>query len=337
MFKKTILAASALALGMSAAADARLVQWSGYTWQVRSSGGQVQGPGPNIFSDSTQSVWVDGNGDLHLKIRQDGNGKWLAAEIDMTESLSFGTYEWELSSRYDLFAGNVVAGMFTYLDPYSVAGQTSGSVGNGIGDTPHEIDIEMTGAWGSANLYTTTHDPDVQSPSKNYYQALTGDYTTHRFTWAPDSILWNSYNGHVAGIANPSNPIVEQRPGANNGNPAEFYYDGPIIPQDLNEIPIINFWLNGPNGSVAGPTNGLEQELIIHSFTYTPLGAEPEPIPGDINGDGFVGIADLNIILGNWNAGTPPAAGTPSIPEPSMIMLMGLGAIGLYVRRARKK
>lgn len=336
MFRKTILAMSVSAICLSGAAGARQIEWSGYTWQVRSSGGQEQGPGPNIFSDSTQSVWVDGNGDLHLKIRQDGNGKWYAAEIDMTESLSFGTYEWELSSRYDQFADNVVAGMFTYLNPQSVASQTSGSVGNGIGDTPHEIDIEMTGAWGSANLYTTTHDPDVQSPSKNYYQALAGDYTTHRFTWAPDSILWNSYNGHVAGIANPPNPIVEQRPGPNNGDPAEFYYDGPIIPQDLNEIPIINFWLSDSNASVNGPSNGLEQELIIHSFTYTPLDSEPEPIPGDVNGDGFVGIEDLNIVLGNWNAGTPPASGNPTIPEPATALLWGAG-LGLLSLRQRRK
>ncbi|MEZ6189884.1 MAG: hypothetical protein R3C45_01160 [Phycisphaerales bacterium] len=336
MFKKMIVAAGVSAMFLTYAADARQIEWSGYTWNVRTSGSQLQGPGPNLFSDGTQSVWVDGNGDLHLKIRQATNGKWYAAEIDMTESLSFGTYEWELSSRYDLFSPDAVAGMFTYLDPQSVANQTSGSVGNGIGDTPHEIDIEMTGAWGSANLYMTTHDPDVQSPSKNFYQALTGDFTTHRFTWAPDSIKWNSYNGHVAGVANPPNPIVEQRPGANNGNPAEFLYTGPIIPEDLNEIPIINFWLTGPNASVNGPANGLEQELIIHSFTYTPLATEPEPIPGDINGDGFVGIADLNIVLGNWNAGTPPAAGNPSIPEPATVLVWGAGCGCLSLRRRLK-
>jgi hypothetical protein len=31
-------------------------------------------------------------------------------------------------------------------------------------------------------------------------------------------------------------------------------------------------------------------------------------LSGDPDGDGFVGIADLNVVLGNWNAGTPPAA-----------------------------
>jgi GH25 family lysozyme M1 (1,4-beta-N-acetylmuramidase) len=33
-------------------------------------------------------------------------------------------------------------------------------------------------------------------------------------------------------------------------------------------------------------------------------------LSGDPNGDGFVGIDDLNVVLGNWNAGTPPVAAT---------------------------
>ncbi|GAB4111248.1 MAG: hypothetical protein Kow00105_19910 [Phycisphaeraceae bacterium] len=36
---------------------------------------------------------------------------------------------------------------------------------------------------------------------------------------------------------------------------------------------------------------------------------------GESNGDGFVGIDDLNVVLGNWNAGVPPAL-TSETPEP---------------------
>ena len=31
------------------------------------------------------------------------------------------------------------------------------------------------------------------------------------------------------------------------------------------------------------------------------------PLPGDLNGDGFVGVDDLNIVLSNWNLNTPQA------------------------------
>ncbi len=54
----------------------------------------------------------------------------------------------------------------------------------------------------------------------------------------------------------------------------------------------------------------------------------------DPTGDGFVGIADLNIVLGNWNAGTPPASGT-SIPEPTSLAL-SFGAFSALARRQRQ-
>jgi len=271
-------------------ATARNINWSGYSWWVRTSQGNPQGPGPNIFSDSAQNVFVDAGGDLHLKIVKNASNKWTAAEVDLNQSLGYGTYEWEVSSRYDQLATNVVGGLFTYLSPESVANQTGGKVGNGIADTPHEIDIEFTRAWGSANLYFTTHDGDVPAPSKNYYQPLNGDFTTHRFEWKPNSIHWQSFHGHVIGVANPANPIVEQRPGANNGTLADYLYTGPVVPKDLNEIPIINLWMSGDNVSTIGPTDGQEQELIIHSFKFTPL---PPPVPGDYDGDGEVGAADF--------------------------------------------
>ncbi|RMH13732.1 MAG: hypothetical protein D6698_13625 [Gammaproteobacteria bacterium] len=47
-----------------------------------------------------------------------------------------------------------------------------------------------------------------------------------------------------------------------------------------------------------------------------------DPLQGDPSGDGFVGIEDLNQVLGNWNAGTPPG-NNAHIPEP------GVGIIGL--------
>jgi hypothetical protein len=47
----------------------------------------------------------------------------------------------------------------------------------------------------------------------------------------------------------------------------------------------------------------------------------------DPSGDGFVGIEDLGIVLGNWNTGTPPVA--ISIPEPASAAC--LLSIGVYL------
>ena len=58
---------------------------------------------------------------------------------------------------------------------------------------------------------------------------------------------------------------------------------------------------------------------------------------GDIAGpsgsgpDGYVGLDDLQPVLDHWNEGTPP---TPSaVPEPASLMLAGLGGLALLRRR----
>lgn len=52
----------------------------------------------------------------------------------------------------------------------------------------------------------------------------------------------------------------------------------------------------------------------------------------DPSGDGFVGIDDLNEVLGNWNAGTPPSGGN-TIPEPASLAMLGLGSLAMLRRR----
>ncbi len=52
----------------------------------------------------------------------------------------------------------------------------------------------------------------------------------------------------------------------------------------------------------------------------------------DPSGDGFVGIDDLNEVLGNWNAGTPPES-TTTVPEPGTAGLLGLASLFLACRR----
>ncbi len=66
------------------------------------------------------------------------------------------------------------------------------------------------------------------------------------------------------------------------------------------------------------------------------LGAWNQNVPpgdplADPSGDGFVGLDDLDMVLGNWNAGTPPAAS--AVPEPATLALLGLGGVAMLRRR----
>jgi T5SS/PEP-CTERM-associated repeat protein len=59
---------------------------------------------------------------------------------------------------------------------------------------------------------------------------------------------------------------------------------------------------------------------------------------GDVSGDGYVGIEDLNVVLGNWNTGTPPAIESLDlVPEPATIGLLAAGVLwGCGRRRGRR-
>lgn len=58
---------------------------------------------------------------------------------------------------------------------------------------------------------------------------------------------------------------------------------------------------------------------------------------GDATGDGFVGIEDLNLVLSQWNAGTPPQAGTlTSTPESTSASILLIMSYTIFQRHARR-
>jgi probable HAF family extracellular repeat protein len=58
----------------------------------------------------------------------------------------------------------------------------------------------------------------------------------------------------------------------------------------------------------------------------------------DPSGDGFVGIEDLNAVLGKWNTGTPPPAQAPgTVPEPGIAVWLGAGLAILRRRPGARK
>jgi hypothetical protein len=111
-------------------------QWCGYDWDVKTSGGFLFGPGPNLFSDSAQNVWVDASGRLHLRVTH-RNGQWQCAEVFSRRAFGYGTYRFFVESVVDALDPSVVLGLFTYDD------DPTGTGGH------REIDVEMS-RWGIA-------------------------------------------------------------------------------------------------------------------------------------------------------------------------------------------
>src|SRR3954463_15767795 len=119
-----------LLLAAEGAARAATLHFAGYDWTVKSGNGL--GPGPCDWSES--NAWVDETGALHLKISHTG-GTWSCAEVETTQSLGFGRYQWWVIGEVDKLDANVVLGLFNYPTP---------DVGP---DGPHEIDIAVP-RWG---------------------------------------------------------------------------------------------------------------------------------------------------------------------------------------------
>ena len=248
----------------------RRILFSGLEWIVKSSIIPV-GPGLNYFSDSTQSVRVDGEGQLHLKIINI-NGKWHSAEVISVKSFGYGKYIFHIASRIDQIDKNAVLGLFTWDD-----------------SAPQyhyrEIDIEAS-KWGQItndNMQYVVQPWNVASNMHRFNMVLSGANSTHSFDWKPDIITFLSLEGkNVIG---------------------SWVYSGNDIPPPGVENVRMNLWLFDPN-NVLGlpPSDGKEVEVVINRFEFIPPGTcnFPEGKNLDMNHDGSIGIGDVVVLINNW-------------------------------------
>lgn len=224
-------ASSALAAGKPGYPDK--VTWSGDTWAIKTSRSAV-GPGPNVYSKS--NVSVDTQGRLHLRIARDSAGTWTTAEIIGPRTYGYGTYTFTIDSALDALDPNVVLGLFTWSDRARFAHR--------------EIDIEFA-RWGSSadptNAQFVVQPHDIATRLHRFIQPAGGP-TTHRFTWRPGRIDWESRD-------------------AAGGLIADFTYTGSDVPPTGDERVRLNLWLfNG-----RAPIDGQPVEVVIRSFGFTPL------------------------------------------------------------------
>ncbi len=69
-------------------------------------------------------------------------------------------------------------------------------------------------------------------------------------------------------------------------------------------------------------------DIVLTSWNQTIPPGNPLADP---SGDNYVGLDDLDIVLNHWNEGTPPAAA--AVPEPATLSLLALGGLAALRRR----
>jgi hypothetical protein len=150
------------------------IAFAGRTWDVRAGTG---GPGGNRWSDSPRSAWVDDRG-LHLRIRRATDG-WCCAEAVARGPAGYGAYTFRVIGRLDRLDPACVLGLFLYADDRD------------------EMDVEVAAfhapGRGPVRIHHTLQHPRF---TRSTEFALIGDYTSHRITWMPDGVAWESWHGH---------------------------------------------------------------------------------------------------------------------------------------------
>lgn len=218
----------------------RTLNFSGYVWYVKNSDTPI-GPGPNYFSDSTNDVWVDGEGRLHLKIVQ-RDGKWYSAEVYIQKALGFGEYIFYLDSPVNSLDSNVVLGLFTW-DGVAPAGVNN-----------REIDIEFSKFGNIANpnnAQYTVQPYTVVANTHPFSVTWSGSQSTHRFDWQANSVKFAGHKGYGP-VFNPADELEM------------WEYTGSDIPSGGPVNARINLWLFNGNA----PTDGQEVEIIIEKFQF---------------------------------------------------------------------
>jgi len=221
----------------------RIISFSGYDWLVKSSSTTLSGtaaPGNNVYSDSTENVWIDKTGWLHLKITN-RNNNWYCAEVTLTKPLGYKKYIFQVSGLIGQFHPNVVGGLFTYLDST---------------DNAEEIDIEFS-KWGESNnskmLNYAIQPSDISDNTQNFGIDLNVNESTHLFDWKPGEVAFASYSGYYTSAPADNMMVI-----------SEWNYSAKDVPIDLNGKIHINLWLF--QREKIDPNDHPEAELVIKSF-----------------------------------------------------------------------
>lgn len=237
------------------------IEFSDYEWEIKFAE-HMLGPGPNLFGDSKDNIWVDEEGFLHLTVNKE-NGLWQSTEVVSKENFGYGTYIFTIEGNLSYLDPNVTLGLFTWNN-YTFKSQANS-----------EIDIEFA-RWGKADdpmtlQYAVHPVSDTTRMRRCETNPLVWNgISTHAFTWTDSTIIWESYLGENYGLGKPicrwvftrdNRGMVKHESGRSS--------DPVVIPEPGSQTNVrMNLWLS--KGPVIGPRGNVPTEVIIRKFDFIP-------------------------------------------------------------------
>ncbi len=164
------IAAVAVSKGQQSSSSV-FVNFSGFKWRVRTAPSD-RGGTSNPYDP--RNVYTDQSGALHLKI-VNRDGRWTCSEINLTRSLGYGTYSFEVEDTSAL-EPSAVFGMFTW--DYSSRDQNH-----------REFDIEIS-RWGDPNRKNAQYVlQPYYIPFDTWQFTAPAGKLTHTIVWEPGRIV----------------------------------------------------------------------------------------------------------------------------------------------------
>lgn len=219
--------------------DRHEVELAGHRFVVRTN---ICPEGPNETIFHSENVFVDEQGHLHLKIRNE-NDAWSCSEIALDERAEYGTYCVVIDGDMAVLDPNTVfAPLFLIDDTMS---------------TDDEADIEFSrfGDPTQTNNAQFVVQPDTTAGNAYRFNLLPGNQTlTLYLVWQPDFVAFYAYAGEYSITNLPARNQLLQ----------SWKYAGDHVPQVGQMKLHANFWLVS-----AELTSGASAEVIIQDFSCT--------------------------------------------------------------------